>query len=54
MVTNNQMGINEKVKIIVEVGRINPRTRLLMENRTIMLGRARKKSVRLIFLVNFV
>jgi len=47
------MGINEKVKIIVEVGRINPRTRLLMENRTIMLGRARKKSVRLIFLVSF-
>jgi hypothetical protein len=48
------MGINEKVKIIVEVGRINPRTRLLMENRTIMLERARKKSVRLSFLVNCV
>jgi hypothetical protein len=40
MVTRNQMGINEKVETIVEVGRINSRTRILMENRTIMLERA--------------
>jgi hypothetical protein len=54
MVTSNQIGINRKVKIILEVGRINPRTRIIMENRTIMLERARKKSIRLSFLVNFV
>ena len=54
MVTNNQMGINGKVEIIIEVGRINPRTRIIIENRTIMLERERKKYVRLIFLVNFV
>jgi hypothetical protein len=54
MVTSYQMGINGKVEIIIEVGRINPRTRIIMENRTIMLERAGKKSVRLSFLVNFV
>jgi hypothetical protein len=54
MVTNNQMGINGKVEIIIEVGRINPRTRIIMENRTIMLERAQKKNVRLSFLINFV
>jgi hypothetical protein len=54
MVTNNQMGINGKVEIIVELGRINPRTRIIMENRTIMLERERNKSVRLSFLVKFV
>jgi hypothetical protein len=48
------MGINGKVKIIVEVGRINPRTRIVMENKTIMLEREKKKSVRLSFLVKFV
>jgi hypothetical protein len=53
MVTSNQMGINGKVEIIIEVGRINPRTRIIMENRMIMLNRERKKSVRLSFLVNF-
>jgi hypothetical protein len=37
MVTRNKMGINEKVEIIIEVGRINLRTRIIMENRTIML-----------------
>jgi hypothetical protein len=54
MVTRNQMGINRKVEIIVEVGIINPRTRIIMENITIMLERERKKSVRLSFLVYFV
>jgi hypothetical protein len=54
MVTSNQMGINGKVKIIVKVGRINLRTRIIMGNIMIMLERARKKSVRLSFLVNFV
>jgi hypothetical protein len=54
MVTSNQMGINRKVEIIIEVGRINPRTRIIMENRTIMMERERKKSIRLSFLVNFV
>jgi hypothetical protein len=54
MVTNNQMGINRKVEIIVEVGIINPRTRIIMKNKMIMLERAQKKSVRLSFLVNFV
>jgi hypothetical protein len=54
MVTNNQMGINGKVEIIIKVGRINPRTRIIMEHRTIKLERARKKSVRLSFFVNFV
>jgi hypothetical protein len=47
------MGINRKEEIIIEVGRINPSTRIIMENRMIMLERARKKSVRLSFLVNF-
>jgi hypothetical protein len=54
MVTNNQIGINEKVEIIVEVGRINPRTRIIMKNKMIMLERAQNKSIRLSFLVNFV
>jgi hypothetical protein len=54
MVSNEHMGINRKVEIIIEVGRINPRKRIIMENRTIMLERERKKSVRLSFLVKFV
>jgi hypothetical protein len=48
------MGIKEMVEIIVEVGRINPRTRIIMESRMIMLERESKKSIRLSFLVNFV
>jgi hypothetical protein len=54
MVTTNQMGINGKVEIIVEVGRINPRKRIIMEDITIMLKREIKKNIRLSFLVKFV
>jgi hypothetical protein len=47
------MGIRRKVEIIIEVGRINPRTRIIMENRMVMMESARKKTIRLSFLVNF-
>ena len=48
MVTNNQVGIKEKVEIIVRVGRIiiNPRTKIIMGNIMIMLERERKRNVR--------
>jgi hypothetical protein len=48
MVTSNQMRIKEKVQIIVRVGRIiiNPRTKIIMGNRMIMLERERKRNVR--------
>jgi hypothetical protein len=48
MVTNNQMRIKGKVEIIVRVGRIiiNPRTKIIMGNKMIMLERERKRNVR--------
>jgi hypothetical protein len=48
MVTSNQMGIKGKVETIVRVGKItiNPRTRIIMGSRMIMLERERKRNVR--------
>jgi hypothetical protein len=42
------MGIKGNVKIIVRVGRIviNPRTKIIMGNRMIMLKRERKRNIR--------
>jgi hypothetical protein len=48
MVTNNQMGIKGKVETIVRVGKMvtNPRTKIIMGSRMIMLERERKRNVR--------
>jgi hypothetical protein len=42
------MGIKGKVKTIVRVGRIttNPRTRIIMGSKMIMLERERKRNIR--------
>jgi hypothetical protein len=48
MVTNNQMGMKGKVETIVRVGKMatNPRTKIIMGSRMIMLERERKRNVR--------